>query len=581
VVRAVGQAQPEPKTRGELNKHSGLSRVPGLLLLITGLWAALLLGASVLWPMGIGYDEPAHVEMVYEYLVHPFHFYGPGKLPSTVATERMFPPFGHLATAPIPPRRERPTLSQLGEGRFVPGSDPDQMVQHPPLYYELAALVLRLPGISGLAWDLQVWLLRLLSVVLLLPVPLLCWATTRRLTGRWAGVLPDRHGPLYDLGLVAAVVPLTIPNLVRDGSSVTNDALLIAATSILLYLLSRVVTGDRSYKTAAWISLTVAIAVLTKGFGLVLPPVIVAAYVFGSRTNGGHSWVRGFWKPLGVAAIGMVVGGLWWLRNLVEYGAVQVNGYGSSTVIYGKPQNNGTLLRFLPRFISDFTMRIWGGVGIPDAPSPGPFIIYGWLVLVVIGLAGGLILRQGRHGRGRSLLLLMPTVLTLLVVAAGSYSTFKGWPATGTHGTQGRYLYQTVPAVAAVATVGWAQFMRPRHRAVMLPFLTVAAVLTNAAVWILILRDWYQPPTGLPILTGLRAALHALLRWSPLPSPATILLAGALPVILSLTTVGVVLSATVRHHRLRNGGGGSPAADELVVSRPKVSPVSTVVVGSD
>src|SRR5947207_1003343 len=79
-----------------------LRDVPVQLWLITALWGSLLLGASVLWPPGYGYDEANHVDMAYAYSAHPFHLYGPGQreqTPLVPAKQKM--PF---AGDPISPR---------------------------------------------------------------------------------------------------------------------------------------------------------------------------------------------------------------------------------------------------------------------------------------------------------------------------------------------------------------------------------------------------------------------------------------------------------------------------------------------
>jgi len=56
--------------------------------LVTMLWGALLVGASLLWPMTYGYDEPQHLDMAYVYSAHPFTFHGPGELLPTRANIR-------------------------------------------------------------------------------------------------------------------------------------------------------------------------------------------------------------------------------------------------------------------------------------------------------------------------------------------------------------------------------------------------------------------------------------------------------------------------------------------------------------
>ena len=393
--------------------HRRAAAVPTIVWYVTGLWLVLLLGASVLWPMGFGYDELNHIDMSYVYSAHPFHFYGPGQLNETRASygiRGLIPldPVGRLATVPILPRGQRPSLRQLGGAVVVSGYSPNQMVQHPPLYYWIEAALLRVPGVTSLAWDQTVWLMRLVSVALMTPVPLLCWATTRRmLVGRQGphsrgdatgGVVTAEVAPR--LAVIGAVLPLTVPNMVRDGSAVTNDSLLVLTTSVLLYCLSRVLTGDLSRRTAVWVAVSLGAALLTKGFALVLPPIVLAAYLFGWwRRPGASPRFRTLWPPLAIAAVGGVVGGLWWLRNVVEYGTVEINGPGPKFdyVVYGQPDHSGTLGHFLPSFVTGFVERIWGGVGLPDVPDPGPFVEYGWFVVVADRRGGG----AGHAGESR------------------------------------------------------------------------------------------------------------------------------------------------------------------------------------
>ncbi len=519
-----------------------LAAVPRAVWALTGLWAALLLGASVVWPMSYGGDEPQHIDMAYVYSTAPFHFYDPGQLPLTLADVGMqhsvpgYPPTQRLAVAPIPPRSQRPSFAQLGGHAFESGGQPNQMVQHPPLYYWMEAVVMRLPGVSNLAWDLEVWLMRLLSVVLMLPLPLLCWATARRLLAS-SSRQAISAATASKFSVLAAVIPLTVPNLVRDGSSVDNDALLILTISLVLYLLSRVLAGDLSKRTAGWLSLSLAAALWTKGLALVLPPVALVAYLVGGWSAGPDRvarW-RALWRPMAIVLAGCAVGGVWWLRNLIDYGTVQVNGFGPgfNRLIYGPPDNHGTLLRFLPEFTTDFVSRIWGEVGLPDSPSPGPFIIYGWFFVVLISVAAALFIRDRRSVRLHVAVLASVPVLVLGVVAGGSFATFRHW-SHGTHASQGRYLYPTMVVIAALATVGLFKVVQPRLRAALIPIGVAGALVTNAAVWFLILRSWYEPTSGSG-LSGFRTGFDGLLRWSPLPVGLTVLLVVVLPVALGVT----------------------------------------------
>jgi 4-amino-4-deoxy-L-arabinose transferase-like glycosyltransferase len=493
--------------------------------------------------MSYGYDEAQHTDMAYVYSTHPFHFYGPGQLHATAASasiQRLYRgdvPTPRFAIGSVTPRQDRPDFAALGGHTIVAGSPPNQMVQHPPLYYWTEAIVLRVPGVSQLAWDVQVWLMRLLSVVFLLPIPVLAWASTRRLaSARRGGDRPVGFGA--DPAILAAVVPLTVPNLLRDGSAVSNDSLLILTTSVLLYLICRVLTGDTSRRTGALIGVALAAALLTKGFALVLPPVVLAAYLLGSGRE--RLRTRAGWLPIVFAAVGATVGGLWWLRNLVDYGSVQVDGVGLGYehVIYGPQDNTGTLAAFVPRFLKTLSERIWGGIGLPDHPTPGAVIIGGWLVVVLVGVLAAVVLPSGPRGRSRSLLLAAVPILTIFVVAAGSFATFRHW-ATELTGAQGRYIYHTIVAVAALASLGWARLTSGRLPRATVPVVMLAAALTNAVAWIAILRGWYAP-SGDGFAGGIDSGWHALLRWSPVPDAVTILLVGVLPIASSVLALGYV-----------------------------------------
>jgi hypothetical protein len=524
--------------------------------MITGLWTALLFGASVLWPVSYGYDEATHVDMAYQYSAHPFDFYGPGQLPYSVADVQFqhllpgIPPRQPFSTAPIAARSDRPTLAQLGGPKLESKGVPEQMVEHPPLYYWLEAIVMVLPGVSHLSWDLELWLMRVLSVALMIPVPGLCWEAARRLLGADAASDPDRmprHRPRPTrdpdrVALLAAVLPLTVPNLIRDGASVTNDALLVLATSVLLAMLARVVGGDLSRRTAGWTAVSLVVALWTKGFALVLPPIVLAAYVVGWRcfkrdraADDVPDARPTIVPPLVICLVGALLGAIWWTRNLIVYGTVQINGYGTafSRVIYGTPTYTGSFSHFIGPFFRGLIPRIWGGIGIPDQPAPGALIQEGWPIFVLIGIVAALVVPGTRGGRLRAWVLVAAIVLTLAVVADGSWSDFHAWP-NAIRGNQGRYFYSVIVAAASVATVGFSRILPRRLLACTTPVVLLLAIATNADTWLLILRHWYQPVGHLSTLRGLADAVHGVLRWSPLPWGLTALFVFVMPVAMSL-----------------------------------------------
>jgi small subunit ribosomal protein S36 len=176
-------------------------------------WLATLLFALVgaLWTVAVpdfrAPDELAHLDLLL-YLAegHPYpqwdgRFFGEALQLDTVRylidSHDSWPRFD---AADAPPRSARPDVDDLGG--ITPDANarhPDdrragypyvynQMPQHPPLYYEAMAAALRferwaLPGSDRPSLDRELGLLRLLNVLLVAPLPLLAWATARRLGG--------------------------------------------------------------------------------------------------------------------------------------------------------------------------------------------------------------------------------------------------------------------------------------------------------------------------------------------------------------------------------------------------------------
>ncbi|MDQ2755341.1 MAG: hypothetical protein M3Y71_02065 [Actinomycetota bacterium] len=538
------------------------SRLPLTVWAITALWAAVLLGAGLVWPMAYGYDEPQHIDMAYVYSGAPFHFYDPAQLPPTRASVGVqtrqpgFPPRVAFLDAPIEPRGERPSFAQMGGRDFVVDGQPNQMMQHPPLYYWAMAVVLRVPGVDHLAWDVQVWLMRLVSSIFLLPLPALCWATMRRLLQVRRPVASGAT-PVGDeaaresrieasaAGLTAAAVLLTIPNLARDGSAVTNDTLLVLAGSVLVWGLVRVMTGDLGLRVATWVSAALAVALLTKGFGLVFPPVILAAYLMAAgrrRTDGGVGRaMAALVRPLLVVAAGGAIGMTWWVRNLVLYKTLQVNGLGEATQlkVYGPLDGGGPISRFVPEFSSQFIMRIWGGIGLADTPSMGPVLTYGWFALVVVGILVACTARSRNGARGMSLVLTAAVLLTFVVVGAGSQATNSKWSFI-IAGAQGRYVYHLVIVLAAVSVLGWVRVLRPAALPLLAPVVLIGGLVTTVTAWVFVIEQWYTPLKGSGPGT-LVSGLHGLLRWSPLPSAPTLLLVVVLPAVTSIVALVVLV----------------------------------------
>jgi 4-amino-4-deoxy-L-arabinose transferase-like glycosyltransferase len=534
---------PAPAPAPPAGSHRAAARrssrqVPLLVWAVTAVHLALMVMCSLLYPAFSGLDETTHVDLTYAYSDGHGPYPPGGRLLArgieVVYGDFTVPPkAGSYSDTPIEPRGERPSIDEAGGD--VPAAAyplPNQMVQHPPLYYYLEAAVLVVPGVDGLAYDRQVALLRWGSILMLLPLPLLIWATGRRLLG------PDSRAPA-----LASVIPVTMPGLSRLGGSVNNDNLLILLTALLTFVLVGVLRGDLRRRTGALAGLLLGLTMLTKGLALVLPLFVAAVYaVAWLRTRPRPSLLAGA-LPLGLAAVvSAAVGGWWWLRNVILFGAVQPSGLGEEWTrrIEGAPRPGFGWSGFVPEWIERFSMRFWGGIGYPDAPILPKWLTAAWLVfLLLAALAGVAVGIGGRKGRLAAATLLLPAVglAGLIFYGSGAEYVYNG----RLPGIQGRYVYPALPALAVLFALGLTRVTGRAAR--VLPLLVLGAgLVTQALAWRLILADWWLPERYGEADPGtqLRGALDGVERWSPWPAWMTLLPFGAVMV---LSLVALVLAA--------------------------------------
>lgn len=416
--------------------------VPRAVWLILALHGALLALYSVSFAPFRGPDEPQHTDLVRH-----------------VAAEREYPRFDErklgvqiwnafgivrfdvpavrsrdLPEEAAPPRPERPGFDELGSATDVIPDESNQLPSHPPLYYVLAASVSY--GANqiwdDIAFDQEVGLLRLFDALMVLPLPFLAWATARRLGAGW------------NVALAASVAVLAVPQLHHIGASVTNDGLLTLLIATTTLLVARIATGDRSWRTAALIGVVSGLALLTKAFALFLPLWILMA--FGVAVKRG--WTARAAAPRAAVALGLafVVGGWWWLRNLLVFGQIQTGIKLLAPAPAGFEPDVGW---WLGRYLTLMPWRFWGAFGWLDVYIPALLAI-----VATVALIGAVLYGVGRGGDRRPELLLMvvPAAAIAAMVAIGA---FQGYLRTGfDEGLQGRYLFPGLVGLMVVAAWG-------------------------------------------------------------------------------------------------------------------------------
>ena len=493
-------------TPDELRPWQLIRHAPRPVWVITALFALVLAAWSVLAPLYHAADEPNHADAVMR-LVEGKGWpssetarvtdqgvgataaspYGTRARPLTLDT-------APLAASAAPGREARPAWKQL---RALPGTSgrlTQQITQQPPGYYWYEAVVLKIGGATGWRWDIAVSVMRLLSALLIVWLPLLSWATAWRMTGsRLAGI-------------AASIVPLAVPELTHVGSTVNNDNLVTLAGAATLLGVVCALRGDRCRSTALWTGLWLAIALWAKAFGLVLVPLVIGVYAipwFLERRRAAPDRGRGAALALGWSAgVGIVLGCWWYVVNEVRYGSTQagVPGFPPGT-------NLGNDHAALARYLSQGVLtRWWGSLGWFEVTLPWRLVI---VTTIVLGALGILALWRGRGRRLGSLLLLWPTVVTYLLVFASTVHYYHS-----THhirGLAGRYLFVGFTGIAALVGIGCAAL--PARLARWSPFaLLVGALGMQAEAAHLAINQWWRPAGG-----SLRQAWDALSAWSSWP----------------------------------------------------------------
>ena len=339
-----------------------LRTVPRTVWAAMALFGLLGIGWTLIAPLGRAPDEPAHADLVFlmatgaHYPDYDARSMGAGPLAAAFAYTPGFddgsPGSPWLLPEDAPDRGDRPTLHQWGGLETVDFNN--AAPQHPPLYYWTLGSALRLerwvlPG-DPAPLDREWHELRLANVLLVLPIPLLCWAAARRL------------GVGDTVAEIAALVPLCIPQLSHIGASINNDNLLVLLSGVVAVMTAAVVRGDRSPSTGLTVGVAVGLALFAKQFALVLVPWVVLAYAYAAWRDGR------LWRPAGRAlAISLVpmavIGGYWPLRNLLRHGTLLPSAADGLYYRQRVPGFHADVLAYAREYTSSMVRSFWGDFG--------------------------------------------------------------------------------------------------------------------------------------------------------------------------------------------------------------------------
>ncbi len=325
----------------------------------------------------------------------------------------------------------------------------------PPLYYLLLTPVFQLSDGSLLA-------LRLTSLLIGLAVVVVTYYATLEL---W----PEREW----LSLTATAFIAFLPQHVAGLATVNNDGLAELVIATILWLLLR---GARRPATTAgqWplVGALLGVGFLTKATVYLMVPVVAFAL-----------WLhyRGHWPALRRAAIkgalpALLLGLVWWSRNLAVYGGVDILGKAAhDRIVVGQLRTADWIAdlgagQALRQFVVTAFQSFWGQFGWMGVVMDR--WVYAALALFVLVVLAGLLLawRQGlRDAAGRQ------QALILLATVACNLALFLGYNLTFVQ-PQGRYLFPALIPVAAGVALGLYAWVRQLGRRRWLNWLLPAAL---------------------------------------------------------------------------------------------------------
>ncbi|SDQ72900.1 Predicted membrane protein [Curtobacterium sp. UNCCL20] len=425
--------------------HPPVTRREGLLVAVLtavfGLW--LVLWALVV-PAFQAPDEPAHFDAV----VH-------------VATGSGWPAPGtlHVSNAVLAAEQEQAqaqahgdasawsTMSELLSAHPGDSTTVNQMTQHPPTAYAVDAVVLRALHYGSLRWDHALVALRLFDALLVTPLALLAWAAVRRVT----------RSPRA--ALVAPLALFATPQLASIGASVTNDAPVLLLGGAVVWLATRLLTGDLRTRTLVALGVVTAALVWTKGTGL--PAVPVTAVVTLVAGAGVLPVARRVVRTVVVLAVTAVLGAWWWLHNLVTYHRLQPDGYAAIRPHADfPPGSHPSPLHFADVSWGTMARTFWGSPGQRAQVSIGDLLT---AVLTIVAVLVVLLwaFRRPRSGPDTRAAAWSLAVFPVLLLALQTASSARAYlDTTQVAGTQGRYLFPALLALVVLSAVAWRRIPR-------------------------------------------------------------------------------------------------------------------------
>ncbi len=489
-------------------------------------WLGLLLSFALLTPAFGAPDEPAHVDAAFRLALGLGWPHG-GEMHYLAAVRQ-------IVEHPVP-AVDRPTVDALLAA--VPGDSPaiDPMSQNPPTYWLVAAGILRLIRFGAHDWATSVLVLRLFDVALVTALPVLVWATVRRVTRS------------QRTALVAPLLLFAVPQLAQVAAGVTSWAPMILLGAVLVWLSVRVLTGDRSWWTTAGLAVAVTGLAAISALGLLAVPFVVLVFVLARDQHAASDqhaatdqhdqrpWRRPALHAGVVVVAAAAVSGWWWVRTLLVSGTLLPDALRGVTTVQPYPSGGANPGAFAGRQWDGLTASFFGDFGANQWPLP-PMVVDALAIVGLVALGWS----YARRGAGRRVMTIALVWPALVVVATLAYN-WRNY--LGTHqgnGLQGRFLFVAVVALVLSQAVAWrALVVRPELRRRLARIAAVGSfAIALYGIGIAYRGAWENvqfrvTPGGLSAMAG-----------GSLAGPVPIAVAGTLFLVAGVASVALVWRAT-------------------------------------
>jgi 4-amino-4-deoxy-L-arabinose transferase-like glycosyltransferase len=342
-------------------------------------------------------------------------------------------------------RRERALRAMPEEWAREDGAGPFTAYEalQPPLYYWIMAPALWMSRRLGAGLVGQVLALRVLSaLVASLVVPAVfrlgrqVWGDGRTAVG-------------------CAAIAASMPGLALDVARVGNDCLAVVLFTLLTSLAVRMAVEGLSLQLAAGTGLALGLGLLTKAYFLTAVPAIFVVVVYAWwRARGARAAIAR--RAVLLAAIGLLVAGWWYLRNLLSTGTL--SGLSEAVALAGvapremlrRAAGIGWAKAIDAIFFSHLYFGGWSSLTVRSWMY---HVFYAAILAAAVGLARALVGRAGGAPARRQ------AIRTLLLIYLAFwlgqlYNVILLYVSKGLAGSMGWYMYAVVGAEVVLAVAG-------------------------------------------------------------------------------------------------------------------------------